>query len=467
MSDNIPFDIQTEIIKRVYDVKPLLRFRSVSKPWKSLIDGPEFIAGYDSRDYQPHRLLLRYKNKIKYISFVDEQEQDFSPNVPLLVKQLYKSTVIGSSCGLWCLHGYDTSKTELVVIWNPSIRKSVGIVVPSVLNNTTQKITHFGLGVCPSTYDPTIVGISWDFLEWEHKAVGVFFTLSSNTWKMIPSSNMPRESIRLRLATQVAIDRSSDCCIISKILDGESDGWADLELINDLIKFWNLEAYNYVINDLRNLDLRLNEILRKYPTINRRGDFPNEFVFRSGISAYQVEGAVLEDGRTLVFGTLLLIQGSGYYNGANGDVACDGYHKYKEDVQLMADTGLEAFRFSISWSRLIPDGRGSINVKGIQSKREFGDRVKHWTTFNEANVSTLGGYDMGFTPPGRSHNLLLAHASAVRLYWKKYKFPNRSGVDVDQPSCYEFPHLESLHLNDTRLGHEFDSVKCARVLRGD
>ncbi|KAJ0691682.1 putative hydroxyisourate hydrolase [Helianthus annuus] len=60
-----------------------------------------------------------------------------------------------------------------------------------------------------------------------------------------------------------------------------------------------------------------------------------------------------------------------YYNGANGDVACDGYHKYKEDIELMADTGLEAYRFSISWSRLIPNGRGSVNLKGLQYYNDF------------------------------------------------------------------------------------------------
>nr|GFA17457.1 beta-glucosidase 11-like isoform X1 [Tanacetum cinerariifolium] len=187
------------------------------------------------------------------------------------------------------------------------------------------------------------------------------------------------------------------------------------------------------------------------------------------------EYRLLEDGRTLsIWDTYAHL---GYYNGANGDIACDGYHK-----------------FSISWSRLIPNGRGSINVKGLQyyndfinelsrhgiqphvtlhhddlpqiledeyegwiSKnavkdfvayadvcfREFSDRVKHCTTFNEVNVFTLGGYDLGFTPPGRcsfpfgiinctrgdstsepyiaAHNLLLAHASAVKLYREKYK----------------------------------------------
>ncbi|GKD84654.1 F-box protein-like protein, partial [Tanacetum coccineum] len=217
MSDNIPFDIQMEIIKRVPDVKSLIRFRAVSKPWKSFIENSKFITGYGVRHTQPHRLLLRYTDnvdpyEVKYVSFVDDendiltQQQDFAPNVTDLVKQLKYSTVIGSSCGLWCLHGYNSSKTEMVVIWNPSIRKSVGIVVPCELNSTSRKLTHFGFGVCPSTYDPTIVGISRYLTKFKHKVVGIF-TLSSNTWKMIPSSNMPCESIKLRSATQVAIDR--------------------------------------------------------------------------------------------------------------------------------------------------------------------------------------------------------------------------------------------------------------------
>ncbi|KAK1437233.1 hypothetical protein QVD17_03022 [Tagetes erecta] len=233
-----------------------------------------------------------------------------------------------------------------------------------------------------------------------------------------------------------------------------------------------------------------------------RNDFPHDFVFGSGISAYQFEGAALEDGRT--YSIWDMFAHSGYYNGSNGDVACDGYHKYKEDIQLMADTGLEAFRFSISWSRLIPNGRGSVNLKGLQYYndfidrlishgiqphitlhhadipqvledeyggwlsrksvkdfiayadvcfREFGDRVLHWTTFNEVNVFSIGGYDMGFTPPGHcsnpfgftnctkgdstsepyivAHHLLLAHASTVRLYRKKYKATQHGFVGIN------------------------------------
>ncbi|XWS71302.1 hypothetical protein CRYUN_Cryun03dG0126700 [Craigia yunnanensis] len=180
-------------------------------------------------------------------------------------------------------------------------------------------------------------------------------------------------------------------------------------------------------------------------------------------------------------------------HGDNADIACDGYHKYKEDVQLMAHTGLDAYRFSISWSRLIPNGRGPVNLKGLQYYnnfinelirngiqphvtlhhtdlpqaledeyggwlnqkivrdftayadvcfKEFGDRVLHWTSVNEANVFVLGGYDLGFLPPqhcsaslpfncskGNSstepymaaHNILLAHAAVAKLYKKKYQ----------------------------------------------
>ncbi|GJZ46686.1 reverse transcriptase domain-containing protein [Tanacetum coccineum] len=94
----------------------------------------------------------------------------------------------------------------MVVIWNPSIRKYVGIVVPFELRSLFGNFTHFGFRVCPSTYDPTIVGIFRYLTKFKHKVVGIF-TLSSNTWKMIPSSNMHGESIELESTTQVAIDR--------------------------------------------------------------------------------------------------------------------------------------------------------------------------------------------------------------------------------------------------------------------
>ncbi|KAF3455232.1 hypothetical protein FNV43_RR05680 [Rhamnella rubrinervis] len=192
-------------------------------------------------------------------------------------------------------------------------------------------------------------------------------------------------------------------------------------------------------------------------------------------------------------------------HGDTGDVACDQYHKYKEDVQLMVETGLDAYRFSISWSRLIPNGRGAINLKGLQYYnnlinelisqgiqphvtlhhhdlpqaleneyggwvnrkivkdftayanvcfREFGDRVKYWTTVNEANVFASGGYDLGIMPPGRcslpfgfgvncskgnsstepymvAHHILLGHASAARLYKKRYQNKQHGSIGIN------------------------------------
>ncbi|CAO2838807.1 unnamed protein product [Amaranthus hypochondriacus] len=181
-----------------------------------------------------------------------------------------------------------------------------------------------------------------------------------------------------------------------------------------------------------------------------RYDFPFDFIFGASTSAYQVEGAAFEDGRkTSIFDTFAH---SGRFLKSNGDVAADAYHKYKEDVKLMKETGLDAYRFSISWSRLIPDGRGALNPKGVEYYnnlidelvnngiqphvtlmhfdvpqaledeyggflshsiiedftayadvcfRIFGDRVQYWTTINEGNMFAFGSYDTGFSPPSR------------------------------------------------------------------
>ncbi|RWW55847.1 hypothetical protein BHE74_00037478 [Ensete ventricosum] len=169
------------------------------------------------------------------------------------------------------------------------------------------------------------------------------------------------------------------------------------------------------------------------------------------------------------------------FDRSTGDVAADQYHKYKEDVKLMHDMGFDAYRFSISWSRVIPNGRGTVNPQGLryyndlidELKRygiephvtlyhfdlpqaledeyagqlspkivEFGDRVKYWITINEPNVDPILGHDFGIFAPGRcsypfglnctegnsstepyiaAHNLLLSHASAASLYKEKYQ----------------------------------------------
>ncbi|KAM0883669.1 hypothetical protein ACQ4PT_031489 [Festuca glaucescens] len=96
-----------------------------------------------------------------------------------------------------------------------------------------------------------------------------------------------------------------------------------------------------------------------------RSDFPHDFAFGAGTSAYQYEGAVAEDGRSPSSWDNFTHAGK-MEDKSTGDVAADGYHKYMEDVKIMSETGLEAYRFSISWSRLIPNGSGAVNLKGLE-----------------------------------------------------------------------------------------------------
>ncbi|VAI34473.1 unnamed protein product [Triticum turgidum subsp. durum] len=96
-----------------------------------------------------------------------------------------------------------------------------------------------------------------------------------------------------------------------------------------------------------------------------RHDFPEGFVFGAGTSAYQVEGAAAEDGRKPSIWDTFTHQGHSS-DGSTADVSADQYHHYKEDVKLMHKMGLDAYRFSISWPRLIPAGRGQINPKGLE-----------------------------------------------------------------------------------------------------
>ncbi len=196
--------------------------------------------------------------------------------------------------------------------------------------------------------------------------------------------------------------------------------------------------------------------------------------FKWGISsaAYQIEGAVAEDGRGPSIWDLFGKAGR-IANGDTGDVACDHYHRYKEDVALMKRLGAQVYRFSVAWPRVLPQGRGQANQLGLdfydrlidevqksgiepwlclyhwdlpqalddlggwQNRdvagwfadytaliaRRYADRVKHFATFNEPNVATLFGYGMGWNAPGianrrsflqAAHHVNLAHGDSVR-----------------------------------------------------
>jgi 6-phospho-beta-glucosidase len=94
--------------------------------------------------------------------------------------------------------------------------------------------------------------------------------------------------------------------------------------------------------------------------------FPKDFYWGSASAAYQVEGAWDEDGKGVsVWDKFVRIEGK-TFKATTGDVAVDHYHRYKEDVRLMKEMGLKAYRFSVAWTRIYPDGNGEVNEKGLE-----------------------------------------------------------------------------------------------------
>ncbi|MCL2128598.1 MAG: family 1 glycosylhydrolase, partial [Treponema sp.] len=99
--------------------------------------------------------------------------------------------------------------------------------------------------------------------------------------------------------------------------------------------------------------------------------FPNDFEWGTTTASYQVEGAGREGGRGECIWDSFARRPGAVYAGENGDVACDQYHRYAEDIALMAELGFNSYRFSIAWSRVMPDGRGKVNPEGIAYYRRL------------------------------------------------------------------------------------------------
>lgn len=197
------------------------------------------------------------------------------------------------------------------------------------------------------------------------------------------------------------------------------------------------------------------------------------FAWGAATSAFQIEGATSEDGRKKSVWDVFCEREGRIKNGENADVACDHYHRYREDVRLVRDLGANSYRFSVSWPRVLPDGRGKVNAKGLDfydrltdellangvtpwltlfhwdlpqelQKRggmenpdfadwfaeyarvvtqRLGDRVKHYMTFNEPQSYLQHGCVSGLFAPGlqlgeseafeAAHHLLQAHGRAT------------------------------------------------------
>ena len=216
-----------------------------------------------------------------------------------------------------------------------------------------------------------------------------------------------------------------------------------------------------------------------------RSAFPPDFIWGVATASYQIEGAVQEDGRgPSIWDTFSHTPGK-IQDGSTGDIACDHYHRYRQDTEIMQLLGLNSYRFSISWSRVLPTGRGAINQKGLDfydrlvdellSKqiepavtlyhwdlpqalynqggwqvrstaqafaeyteiivRRLGDRVKQWITLNEPWVASVHGHLTGEHAPGErnlgaavrtAHHLLLAHGLAIPII---RTYATRPGVE--------------------------------------
>ena len=203
--------------------------------------------------------------------------------------------------------------------------------------------------------------------------------------------------------------------------------------------------------------------------------FPSDFAWGAATSSYQIEGAVAEDGKGPSIWDTFTHQPGHVEDGSNGDVACDHYHRWADDVELMASYGLNAYRFSVSWPRVQPDGRGAPNEKGLDFYRRLTHRLRErgirpaltlnhwdipqaiqdaggwqsrdtverfaeytalmadalresvewWITHNEPWIIAALGYRLGIHAPGvkdteaelrTAHHLLLSHGAAVEAY---------------------------------------------------
>ena len=218
-------------------------------------------------------------------------------------------------------------------------------------------------------------------------------------------------------------------------------------------------------------------------------EFPEGFLWGAATSAYQIEGAWNEDGKGESIWDRFVHTSFNVTDGTTGDVACDHYHRMPEDVALMASLGLEAYRFSLSWPRIMPEGRGAINEEGLdfydrlidqlllvdihpvatlyhwdlpQALQEaggwprrdcvdwfadyarvvfdrLGDRVNLWITHNEPWVVAFIGYGNGIHAPGvcdytqayqAAHHLLLSHGKTVQMF-REGGYAGKIGIVVD------------------------------------
>ena len=258
--------------------------------------------------------------------------------------------------------------------------------------------------------------------------------------------------------------------------------------------------------------------------------FPEGFNWGVATSSFQIEGAAAEDGKSpSTWDTFVHTPGQ-VADGSNADVACNSYHLWPEDVRCMRDLGVKTYRFSLSWPRLIPSGRGQINAKGLDyysalidglldagitpfatlyhwdlpqvledrggwRKRELagifadyaakvvaklGDRVKHWITFNEIHAFVSGGYEGDCKAPGLNlparegaqiyHHVLLGHGMAthaIRPLFNDLRIGTAENPRTTVPLIEDESHVQAaLKAWDRQVGFLFEPMYNGRYPDG-
>ncbi|XP_018573476.1 myrosinase 1-like [Anoplophora glabripennis] len=247
--------------------------------------------------------------------------------------------------------------------------------------------------------------------------------------------------------------------------------------------------------------------------------FPKDFMFGAATASYQVEGAWDEDGKgENIWDHHIHSSPELIANNDTGDVACDSYHKYKEDVAMLKELGVDFYRFSLSWSRILPTGFvNKVNLPGVTYYQNlikelkdngieplitiyhwdlpqplqdiggwpsefiveafaeyarlcfelFGDNVKYWLTFNEPYQICIGGYGLGYNAPGIkltglgdymcAHHILQAHAKAWHIYDQEFRATQQGQVSITIDTMWYEPASDS----------EEDLVAAERALQFD
>jgi len=250
--------------------------------------------------------------------------------------------------------------------------------------------------------------------------------------------------------------------------------------------------------------------------------FPPDFLWGAATAAYQIEGAVQEDGRGKSIWDYFSALPGKTYRGETGEVAADHYHRMQEDVALMAQMGLKSYRFSIAWPRIQPTGTGSVNTAGLDfydrlvdtllahditplatlyhwdlplplherggwtnrdtasafadyaeiAARHLGDRVEHWLTHNEPWCTAFLGYGIGIHAPGIqdtqaavnvAHHVMVSHGLALPRIRACTKPTTQLGIAINLYPVYGVDdHPDTLHavkmMNDFKNGWFLDPI---------